>query len=105
MEPTLSQAGFTMVTADTPARVEKLQNMKPLKVSYFTHDGKAVYWFADPYVCHCLFRGTEANYQSYQQLKQDAADQERAEAIDDYETQQRYIDYMGSASGQVFYGQ
>jgi len=105
MEPTLSQAGFTMVPANTPARADKLQTLRPLKVTYFTHDGKPVYWFADPYVCHCLFRGTQANYDSYQQLRQDAAAQERAEAIDDYQTQQAYIDYMGSASGQVFYGQ
>ena len=102
LEPLLSQAGFTVVPADTPARVEKLNDIKPLKVSYFSHNSKSLYWFADPYVCHCVFRGTEQNYELYQRLTQE---QERAETLDDYATQQTYMEYMGSPVGQVFYGQ
>jgi len=102
MEPLLSQAGFTVVQADTPARVEKLDKIKPAKLSYFPVNGKQLYWFADPYVCHCVFRGTEQNYQMYQQL---TAEQERAEALDDYATQQAYTEYMSGAANQVFYGQ
>jgi hypothetical protein len=102
IEPTLSQAGFVVVQADTPARIEKLNNIKPAKLSSFPVNGKQLYWFADPYVCHCVFRGTEQNYQMYQQL---TTDQERAEALDDYATQQAYTEYMGGAANQVFYGQ
>ena len=102
MEPLLSQAGFNVVQADTPARIEKLNNIKPGKLSYFPVNGKSVYWFADPDVCKCVFRGTEQNYQQYQAL---ATEQERAEALDDYATQQAYTDYMGGAANQVFYGQ
>ncbi len=102
MEPLLSQAGFSVVQADTPARVEKLNKIKPVKLSYFPVNGKQLYWFADPYVCHCVFRGTEQNYQMYQQL---TAEQERAEALDDYATQQAYTEYMSGAANQVFYGQ
>ena len=102
MEPMLSQAGFSVIPADTPARIEKLDNIKPAKLSYFPVNGKSFYWFADPYVCHCVFRGTEQNYHMYQALN---ADQERAEAIDSYETQQAYTEYMGGAANQVFYGE
>ena len=102
MEPLLSQAGFTVVQADTPARIEKLNNIAPAKLSYFPVKGKSVYWFADPYVCKCVFRGTEQNYQMYQSL---TTEQERADALDDYATQQAYTNYMGGAADQVFYGQ
>jgi len=102
MEPLLSQAGFSVIPADTPARVEKLDHFKPAKLSYFPANGKQLYWFADPYVCKCVFRGTEQNYQMYQQL---SAQQLQAEALDDYQTQQAYTEYMGGAANQVFYGQ
>ena len=102
LEPLLSQAGFSVVPADTPARVEKLNDIKPLKVSYFSVNGKPLYLFADPYVCHCVFRGTEQNYEQYQQL---TLEQERAEELDDYAAQQTYTEFMASPSSQVFYGQ
>lgn len=105
IEPMLSQAGFSQVPANTPAREEKLKDITPLKLRYFSHDGKPAYWFADPYVCHCLFRGTEQNYTAYQQLLQDEKAEERAQAIDDYQSQQQIMDYMSSPAGQVFYGQ
>ncbi len=105
LEPMLSQAGFSQVPANTPAREDKLKDITPLKVRYFTQNGKTAYWFADPYVCHCLFKGSEQNYDAYRQLLQDEKAEERAEAIDDYQSQQRIMDYMSSPAGQVFYGQ
>jgi hypothetical protein len=102
MEPLLSQAGFTVVQADTPARIEKLNNIKPARLSSFPVEGRQLYWFADPYVCHCVFRGTAQNYQMYQEL---ATEQERADALDDYAQQQAYTEYMSGAANQVFYGQ
>ncbi len=101
----LSQAGFSVVPVDTPARVKKLNDLKPLKVRYFSRNGKSVYWFADPYNCHCLYRGSEQNYEKYQQLRIDAAERDRAEEESDYAVQQTYAEFTASPADQVFYGQ
>ena len=50
-------------------------------------------------------RAASRIYDAYQQLLQDEKAEERAEAIDDYQSQQRIMDYMSSPAGQVFYGQ
>lgn len=106
LEPMLSEAGFRTVSADTPARVEKLNQMKPLKISYFSRNGKPVYWFPDPYVCHCLYRGNQKNYEKYQELKSQASsEQEEAEAADDQASQQAFMEFMASPASQVFYGE
>lgn len=69
LEPILSEAGFHIMSADTPARADELNGMTPLKIRYFSQGGKTHYWFADPVVCHCLFVGNEKAYQRYQQIK------------------------------------
>ena len=51
-EQILSAAGFHMRLADTP---EKLAHLR-------------TYAYADPEVCRCLYAGTQAQYQAYQQL-------------------------------------
>jgi len=106
LEPMLSQAGFRAVPADTPARVERLNQMKPLKVSYFSQNGKPVYWFPDPYVCHCLYRGNQQSYENYQEIKaQASSEQEDAEAADDQASQRAFMEFMASPANQVFYGE
>ena len=102
IEPLLSQAGFSAVPANTPAQAAKLNDLKPLKFKHQTNEGKSLYFFADPYVCHCVFRGTQQNYEQYQALSNE---QELAEAMDNYEMQQAYETYMAGAANQVFYGQ
>jgi hypothetical protein len=69
LEPMLTQVSFRAVPANTPARTQKLSKMTPLKVSYFSRKGNPSYWFADPYVCHCLYVGGEQNYDEFQQLE------------------------------------
>ena len=102
LEPLLSQAGFTVVPADNPTRIAKLGDFKPLKVSTFARGGKSVYWFADPYVCRCVYRGTKENYQMYRTLSNQ---QELDDALANEQLQQSYDTYMAGAADQVFYGQ
>ncbi len=102
VEPLLSQAGFTVVPADNPTRSAKINDLTPLKVTSFSQGGKTRYWFADPYVCKCVFRGTEQNYEMYRTL---VKQQDLAEAMDNYQLQQSYDTYMAGAADQVFYGQ
>ncbi len=78
IEPMLSAAGFRMLPADTPEKLADLKTLTPLKLRYFTHDGKLQYWFADPTVCTCLYIGDEAAYQSYQQYVVQERAQEQA---------------------------
>jgi hypothetical protein len=80
LEPMLSAAGFHMVAADTPQRQQELSSHTPLKVRYYFANGKPHYWFADPYVCNCVYIGNEADYQKYQQLKLQQQTVEREQA-------------------------
>jgi hypothetical protein len=74
--------------------------MTPLKISYVSHNGNPRYWFSDPYVCHCLYVGSQQDYAEFQQLKaQENA--EKAQAADE----ERYDQFMASPGGQVFYGE
>jgi hypothetical protein len=82
LEPLLSAAGFHMVQADTPQREQELASHTPLKMRYYFANGNPHYWFADPYVCNCVFVGKELEFQKYQQLRlqQQTIEQEQAVA-------------------------
>jgi len=100
LEPMLAQAGFRVVPANTPARAQRLNDMTPLKVNYFSSNASRSYWFADPYVCHCLYVGSEQNYSKFQELEQEPAQEVRQES-----DQRNYEEFMASPASQVFYGQ
>ncbi|MBV8056124.1 MAG: hypothetical protein JO071_12890 [Deltaproteobacteria bacterium] len=104
LEPMLVQAGFRMVPASTPARTAKLADMTPLQMSYVSRNGKLSYWFADPYVCHCIYVGNEQNYGQLEQLKQ-AGQEQRAQEVTDMAEQTKYDEFMNSPAGGIFYGQ
>jgi hypothetical protein len=104
LEPMLAQAGFQMVPANTPARSQKLNDMVPLRMNYLSRNGKLSYWFADPYVCHCLYVGDEQNYGQFEQLKQ-VEQGERAQEVTDMDEQTKYEEFMNSPTGEIFYGQ
>jgi hypothetical protein len=70
IEPMLSAAGFVMLPADTEQRQQQLQNLPPLKVSYYVgRTGKLHYWMVDPTYCKCMYLGTEQAYQRYEQMR------------------------------------
>lgn len=74
--------------------------MTPLKVSYYSRNGKRSYWFADPYVRQCLYVGSEQNYDEFQQLEQ-----ERAQEVTQEYDQRNFDQFMASPASQVFYGE
>jgi len=104
LEPMLAQAGFRMVAANTPTRTQKLTDMVPLRMSYVSRNGKLSYWFADPYVCHCIYVGNEQNYHQFEQLKQ-LEQEERAQEVTDAAEQTKYDEFMNSPAGGIFYGE
>jgi len=86
-ERLLSSAGFRIMPADTAERVAQLQELPPRKIVRREHNGEASYFYADPHVCHCLYAGTEQQYQEYRRLvRQQAIADERTivdeEALD-----------------------
>ena len=65
--------------------------MTPLKLSYFSRKGNPSYWFADPYVCNCVYVGSEQNYDQFRRLER-----ERAEEVTQ-ENERRHIEeFIGS---------
>jgi hypothetical protein len=104
LEPMLAQAGFRRIPGNTPAREENLSNMTPLRINYIPNNGKRSYWFADPYVCQCLYVGSEGNFEQFKQLKQ-TNQEEQAQEVTDMAEQTKYEEFMNSPASGVFYGQ
>ncbi len=105
LEPMLAGAGFRMILADTPAKMQHLKTLPPLKVNYYTgSDGTTHYWFADPDYCHCLYVGDETAYQEYENLRTQAriAKNEQEAAEENYEAQQQMQMNMMSPFGYGF---
>jgi hypothetical protein len=70
IDPVLAAAGFHMIAADSPKQQSIFATLPPLKMHYYiAKDGKARYWFADPYECDCVYIGSANAYQRYQNLR------------------------------------
>ncbi len=66
----LAATGFHMIAADSPKQQSIFATLPPLSMHYYvSKDGKARYWFADPYECNCLYDGDDKAYQRYQNLR------------------------------------
>jgi hypothetical protein len=92
IEPMLSAAGFVMLPADTAKRQQQLENLPPLKVSYYVgRTGKLHYWMVDPTYCKCMYLGSEQAYQRYEQMRLQAKwqQQENETARTDLEAEQQ----------------
>ncbi len=106
LEPVLSAAGFHMVPAGTPQRQQELASHTPLKMRYYFANGKPHYWFADPYVCNCVYIGNEADFQKYQQLKlqQQMVEREQAAAaMNENAAEQEQFNWMMWPPGAYLY--
>jgi hypothetical protein len=85
IEPMLSAAGFRMKIADTPERLARIQAMRQLTLQPLQRNGKLYYAYPDARGCRCVYLGTEAAYQQYQQLalQERIARQEQQSAVVD----------------------
>ena len=68
-ENALSQAGFQMQSADTPRRQAALLSLQPHKFSMQIRNAKAIWVYADPTICHCLYLGDQFAYDNYMAAK------------------------------------
>ncbi len=84
VEPLLEQAGFRRLPADTAAKRNEMAALEPLKLVR-SHDDKrgTLYWYADPYVCGCMYAGDEAAHLRYREIRQaqQTTDQMKAEKV------------------------
>ncbi len=94
----LSAAGFKMIPADTPEKLAHAQSLPQLKLKYFTgKDGAPRYWMADAQFCHCVYVGTEANYQSFKQMQFQArlaAEQNESAEMQQQAAQEEQMEFM-----------
>ncbi|MGH8012018.1 MAG: hypothetical protein ACREQ4_05925 [Candidatus Binataceae bacterium] len=105
LEPMLSAAGFRMYPADTPARMDELKSLTPLKMRYYPYKGKLHYWFADPKVCHCIYIGNAEDYQEFEKLKLEqerVKNEERAAEMNQEAAQQEQMNFMMWPMGPFF---
>jgi hypothetical protein len=70
-EKLLRTAGFRVVAADTPGKIESLNTLAPGKISRVGRGGQIYYVFTDPYECRCLWVGQEPQYERYRRLEAD----------------------------------
>jgi hypothetical protein len=72
-EELLAAAGFQQRAASKPEQHQDLATMPPYKLVARNNNGKAVYTFADPEHCHCLYVGGPKEFSEYQRLLRDRA--------------------------------
>jgi hypothetical protein len=79
----LAAAGFQAVPAETPKQEEMLNSLTPYKVQFSVKDNKALYWYADPKNCKCVWTGDQAAYQRYEKMvyESNLIDQEQEAAM------------------------
>jgi hypothetical protein len=71
-EQLLEAAGFTMQPADTPEQLAQLEAMPAHTLVTRSEEGHAVYAYADPGNCKCVYIGGPAEYSNYTELAKQA---------------------------------
>lgn len=99
-EQLLAAAGFVMVPAETAEEEAHLNSLTPRKVEFSVKDNKALYWYADPTGCKCVYTGDQAAYDRYQNLRvqQQIAD-EQDEAAEQVMADTNMWGWMGGPWG------
>ncbi|MGE4373409.1 MAG: hypothetical protein AB7E29_11035 [Xanthobacter sp.] len=84
----LSAAGFSMRQASTPQQQAQLQKFPANKFFVQSKNGEPRFFYADPQGCNCVYYGTQANYQAYQQMRfqQNMANEEQMTAMMNQQT-------------------
>jgi hypothetical protein len=82
-ENLLAAAGFTIKPANTPARLAAMKKLPPHKFVQQTNGGNAVWVYADPTICQCVYFGDQTAWSNYRAevFAQHLADEQRMTAI------------------------
>jgi hypothetical protein len=68
----LSDAGFRIVAANTPEKIQALNTLPANRVSKVDRNGETYYVYADTGDCRCLRVGREEQYQRYLRISGEA---------------------------------
>lgn len=84
-ERLLVAAGFEVKAADTPEAAARLQALPARKIVLRPRAGVPHYVYADPTVCHCIYVGTEAQYEQFNNLRhRDELARENAVSVSEF---------------------
>lgn len=67
-ENLLVAAGFVSKAATNPAQQASLKSLPANKFVKQTQNNQAIYLYADPIVCQCVYSGNQAAYSKYEQM-------------------------------------
>ena len=70
-ENILADAGFKLIAANTPERIQALNSLPPGKISRVDRDGAIYYVYPDAKDCRCLRVGREEQYQRYRRMAEE----------------------------------
>jgi hypothetical protein len=82
-ERMLAAAGFRQKAANTPEKAAHLQALAPGKIVRRERNGESHYVYADHNVCHCIYVGTEPQYQQYRKLVREQTMADEAKVVAD----------------------
>ena len=68
----LTDAGFRIVAANTPDKIQALNSLPPNKISRVVRDGNTYFVYPDTKECRCLRVGREEQYERYRRLAANA---------------------------------
>ena len=66
----LLQAGFNRQAIEGPARLSKVRELEPRKLTTLARGDLKLYVYTDPAGCGCFYLGNQASYDRYQELTQ-----------------------------------
>ena len=91
-EQLLTEAGFKMKLADTPAKMAHLKTLSQHKIVPHQKDGVVYYIYADAANCQCFYWGQDQSYRNFLLLQeqQNIANEERMTAE---MNEQEYLDW------------
>jgi hypothetical protein len=67
-EDLLAAAGFTIKPANTPARLAAMKRLPPHKFVQQANGGNAVWVYADPTICQCVYFGDQVAWSNYRAM-------------------------------------
>jgi hypothetical protein len=70
-EKLLQDAGFHILAADTPEKINALNGLPPGRISRVGRGGQIYFVYPDRFECHCLWVGNGEQYARYQRLVAD----------------------------------
>jgi hypothetical protein len=63
----LASSGFVPKKANTAERLAMLKSLPPHQFVTRTINGRPTYFYSDPTICGCIYRGDQAAYDQYRQ--------------------------------------